>query len=192
MTNPALGFIQGHTYRLYFMVHDGDQNKTGGDAGQACVTFTYNGPTQPGAPTPTPTATPTTPPVAVVAIGNIFGGGNATKTVAVTFQNNTAVSQVLVASPPPTLSISWPQPTVNTGNGTLKQITMGGTTIFNTTSNSPLNNAVLLGTNAQRTIAAGACATLTFTFNNNVSTNPADYTGSATFNPFGTVPMFLP
>ncbi len=27
----------GHTYRLQFMVHDGDQNKTGGDVGQACV-----------------------------------------------------------------------------------------------------------------------------------------------------------
>jgi hypothetical protein len=26
-----------HTYRLQFLVHDGDQNKTGGDVGQACV-----------------------------------------------------------------------------------------------------------------------------------------------------------
>jgi Dictyostelium (slime mold) repeat len=29
--------IMGHTYRLQFMVHDGDQNKTGGDAGENCV-----------------------------------------------------------------------------------------------------------------------------------------------------------
>ena len=28
--------IPGHTYRVQFMVHDGDQNKTGGDVGQAC------------------------------------------------------------------------------------------------------------------------------------------------------------
>ena len=28
--------ISGHTYRLQFIVHDGDQNKTGGDVGQAC------------------------------------------------------------------------------------------------------------------------------------------------------------
>jgi hypothetical protein len=35
--NPLVG---GHTYRLYFMVHDGDQNKAGGDSGQACVTIT--------------------------------------------------------------------------------------------------------------------------------------------------------
>jgi hypothetical protein len=29
--------IPGHTYRFEFMVHDGDQNKTGGDSGEACV-----------------------------------------------------------------------------------------------------------------------------------------------------------
>jgi hypothetical protein len=34
-----LNLIPGHTYRLYFMVHDGDQNKTGGDVGQACATL---------------------------------------------------------------------------------------------------------------------------------------------------------
>jgi hypothetical protein len=34
-----LGLVSGHTYRLYFMIHDGDQNKTGGDAGQACATI---------------------------------------------------------------------------------------------------------------------------------------------------------
>src|SRR5439155_24047576 len=33
-----LGLIPGHVYRMYFMLHDGDQNKTGGDAGQACTT----------------------------------------------------------------------------------------------------------------------------------------------------------
>ena len=30
---------QGHMYRLQFMVHDGDQNKTGGDVGEACTTI---------------------------------------------------------------------------------------------------------------------------------------------------------
>src|SRR5204863_371314 len=29
--------IPGHTYRLQFMVHDGDQNSTGGDSGEGCV-----------------------------------------------------------------------------------------------------------------------------------------------------------
>ncbi len=29
--------VSGNAYRLEFMVHDGDQNKTGGDAGEACV-----------------------------------------------------------------------------------------------------------------------------------------------------------
>src|SRR6185295_5782985 len=31
-----LGLIPGHTYRVQFMVHDGYQNKVGGDVGQAC------------------------------------------------------------------------------------------------------------------------------------------------------------
>lgn len=29
----------GHKYRILFMVHDGDQNKAGGDAGEACITI---------------------------------------------------------------------------------------------------------------------------------------------------------
>src|SRR5439155_1358489 len=29
--------IYGHTYRMQFMVHDGDQNKAGGDSGEFCV-----------------------------------------------------------------------------------------------------------------------------------------------------------
>lgn len=35
-----LGLVSGHTYRLYFMVHDGDQNKSGGDVGQSCGIIT--------------------------------------------------------------------------------------------------------------------------------------------------------
>ena len=30
---------QGHIYRLQFMVHDGDQNKVGGDVGESCTTI---------------------------------------------------------------------------------------------------------------------------------------------------------
>ncbi len=33
----SLNLAGGHTYRFQFMVHDGDQNKSGGDAGEACV-----------------------------------------------------------------------------------------------------------------------------------------------------------
>jgi hypothetical protein len=29
----------GHSYRIQVMVHDGDQNKSGGDSGEACVDF---------------------------------------------------------------------------------------------------------------------------------------------------------
>jgi Flp pilus assembly protein TadG len=34
----SLGLQVGHPYRLQFMVHDGDQNSGGGDAGQNCMT----------------------------------------------------------------------------------------------------------------------------------------------------------
>jgi hypothetical protein len=34
-----LVLIPGHSYRIQVMVHDGDQNKVGGDSGEACVDF---------------------------------------------------------------------------------------------------------------------------------------------------------
>jgi hypothetical protein len=36
--------IPGHNYRFYFIVHDGDQNQSGGDCGQVAYDFTYRGP----------------------------------------------------------------------------------------------------------------------------------------------------
>jgi hypothetical protein len=166
------------------MVHDGDQNKTGGDAGQDCVYFTMAGaaPTATPTPTPTPSATPTAAPGTVVAGGNTFSG----KTVTVKFQNNTAVGQLLTC-----LSITWPQVT----NGSLNKIIMNNgatnTTIYNMVNNTgSLSTCTLLGTTAQRTIPAGSCGTLTFNFANTASTNSALYTGTATFSPFGPVPYF--
>jgi hypothetical protein len=162
------------------MVHDGDQNKTGGDVGQDCVFFVMPGAAPTATPSPTATATATaTPPAVIAATSKTFSG----KTVIVTFQNNTATGQLLTG-----LSMTWPQAT----NHNLTKITMGATTIYNTsTGNGTLTTSLLTGTNAQRTIAAGSCATLTFTFQNNVSTNPSNYTGSATFSPFGPV-TYLP
>ena len=37
----AGAMVMGHTYRLQFMVHDGDQNQTGGDVGENCVNVTF-------------------------------------------------------------------------------------------------------------------------------------------------------
>ena len=181
----SLGLTPGHHYRLYFIVHDGDQNKTGGDSGQACVFLTMPGSSPPPSPTPTasPTATPTATPFALPA-GIIVGDQTFSgKNVTVKVFNNTGVSQTLTG-----LSISWPQGT----NGNLKTIKFNGTTIFSSTGvPSPLTipPPPLLGTTAQRTIAAGACGTVVFGFQNNVSTNLADYSGSLTFSPFGSVPI---
>ena len=179
----SLGLQPGHTYRLYFMDHDGDQNHSGGDSGQGCAFITMPGgpaasPTPTATASPTPTPTPTATPGTLAATGKTFSA----KTVVVTFQNDTAVSQVLTG-----LSMSWPQAT----NGNLTKITMGGTTIYNTSTASPLNTSSLLGTTAQRTITAGSCAVLTFTFQSNVNTSASNYTGTATFNPFGPV-NYLP
>ncbi len=50
----SLGLQPGHSYRIQFMVHDGDQNKTGGDVGQACTTVVM----PPVNPVPTPAPAP--------------------------------------------------------------------------------------------------------------------------------------
>ena len=41
-------FQAGHSYRLQVIVHDGDQNKVGGDCGEACIVFCTGGSTPPG------------------------------------------------------------------------------------------------------------------------------------------------
>jgi hypothetical protein len=174
-------FIAGHRYRLYFMVHDGDQNKTGGDVGQACVFFTMPGTPPPPStptPTPTPTATATATPAQIVVGTKTFSGKN----VSVTFFNDTGASQVLSG-----LTINWPQ----APNGNLTKITFNGTTIYNTSTSGGTLSIVppqMLGTTAQRTMTANTCETLQFSFQNNVSTNPSNYSGSsATFSPYGIV-----
>jgi hypothetical protein len=175
----SLNLIPGHHYRFYFIIHDGDQNHTGGDSGQACVFFTAPGtaptPTPTATASPTPTATPTATPGAFFVGGKTFSG----KKVTVVLSNFTGASQVLTG-----LSITWPQ--VNNGN--LTSITFNGTTIYNTsTGGGSLTTSSLLGTTAQRTMAQAACGTVVFNFTSNVSNNANNYTGSLTFNPFGSI-----
>jgi hypothetical protein len=40
-----LSLIPGHSYRVQAIVHDGDQNKAGGDTGEACVNYCAGGDT---------------------------------------------------------------------------------------------------------------------------------------------------
>jgi hypothetical protein len=40
-----LPLIAGHQYRIQFIAHDGDQNKQGGDVGQACLNVDASNPT---------------------------------------------------------------------------------------------------------------------------------------------------
>jgi hypothetical protein len=39
----TVGLANGHSYRVQVIVHDGDQNKGGGDCGEACVLFCAGG-----------------------------------------------------------------------------------------------------------------------------------------------------
>ncbi len=39
----SVQFTAGHSYRVQVLVHDGDQNKAGGDSGEACVLFCSGG-----------------------------------------------------------------------------------------------------------------------------------------------------
>ena len=88
------------------------------------------------------------------------------------------------------LTMTWPQVT----NGNLTKITMAGTTIYNTsTGGGTVTGSLRLCWHArhQRTIAAGACATLMFTFANNVSTTRALHWYGHISAPVGSV-MYLP
>ncbi|HET6810399.1 MAG TPA: hypothetical protein VFH50_05250 [Acidimicrobiales bacterium] len=58
----ALGLQPGHTYRFQVMTHDGDQNKSGGDVGEACANLTIPG-------------LPATPAVTVDKTNNASGTG---------------------------------------------------------------------------------------------------------------------
>lgn len=53
-----LALIPGHSYRVQAMVHDGDQNKTGGDVGEACVNFCAGGDNPDGGTPPPPPPPP--------------------------------------------------------------------------------------------------------------------------------------
>jgi len=90
----SLNLIAGHRYRVYFMVHDGDQNKTGGDSGQGCSYFTMPGtppPTPTASPTPTATATATATPTAPAAspAASASGTSNTVTTQSFTVKANT-------------------------------------------------------------------------------------------------------
>jgi len=64
-----VSFQPGHSYRLQVIVHDGDQNKSGGDCGQACVVFCAGPSTPPPPPCPDQAL--------VCGVGMAEGGGYA-------------------------------------------------------------------------------------------------------------------
>jgi len=97
-------------YRLQVIVHDGDQNKSGGDVGQGCATATFNEQCfTADTPTPTPTDNPLTPTVTptftVTPTPTPSGGADvmATKTsdpISICINGVTADVNVSCSSPP--------------------------------------------------------------------------------------------
>ncbi|PYL60090.1 MAG: hypothetical protein DMF24_11185, partial [Verrucomicrobia bacterium] len=102
----------GHTYRLYVMVHDGDQNNSGGDAGQMCgyiITLSAPSPTPTSTPTATftPTATATATPTATFT-----PTATATSTPTATFTPTATATATATATFTPTpTATSTPTPT---------------------------------------------------------------------------------
>jgi len=73
----TLGLVNGHRYRLQFMVHDGDQNKNGGDIGENFITLTYTtNSITPPPPPPPPNGLPS--PWQTSDIGTVKLAGSAT------------------------------------------------------------------------------------------------------------------
>jgi hypothetical protein len=136
-------------------------------------TALHNSPAKP-CPSASPTPTPTVPPTI-----DVVGKALSSKAVKISLKNNTGVAQVLTC-----VSITWPQAT----NGNLSKIKFDGNNVYTTsTGGGSLSTCALLDTTAHRTLNPGETDVLEFDFANNVDTNAAHYTGSATFNPFGPV-----
>jgi hypothetical protein len=76
-----LSLAPGHSCRIHVMVHDGDQNKVGGDAGEACLNFcagecldeSCRNTTPDGGNPPNSSSQPTSCPPGVIACGSGTG-----------------------------------------------------------------------------------------------------------------------
>jgi len=87
--------VAGHTYRLQVMTHDGDQNKTGGDAGEYCQTVTL----------------PASPAISTSATGATVGASGAAGTI-----TDTATLTGATTSPAATGTITFSVYTPSGGN----------------------------------------------------------------------------
>jgi hypothetical protein len=67
-----VALASGHSYRMQVLVHDGDQNKAGGDSGEACVLFCAGGSTGAGGASGAGGSPP--PPVCPTGVASCGGG----------------------------------------------------------------------------------------------------------------------
>jgi uncharacterized repeat protein (TIGR01451 family) len=187
--NHGNGLVANRKYRLQVIVHDGDQNKGGGDVGEGCANATFAQECfTPPTPTPTPTGfipTDTPTPTPTVAVGELA----ITKTAdPVSVCNNTCVQPAIIqtscsantgthpCSGPPT-DITYPISVKNNGpdastvvvSDTLPQFThFKSCTIVTTTT--PLTACTGTG------LVVGGTGTVTIDAGDMLSGNGADIT----------------
>jgi hypothetical protein len=131
----SLGLIPGHTYRLEVMVHDGDQNQSGGDVGEACVNVSL-----PAAPPPPDANISIAPASSNGVVGtnqtfaghvNVNGGGGY-----VSAADGTTISYSIVSGPGSIVGSSSCATSGGTGSCsvTVASATVGTTVLRATTS----------------------------------------------------------
>jgi hypothetical protein len=91
-----LPLIPGHTYRVQVIVHDGDQNKVGGDVGEACVDYCAGG-NNPPPPNDggLPPNQSTTPPPDCGPDSHVCGSGSTDPTYVCPTRSNGSVGQCI-------------------------------------------------------------------------------------------------
>ena len=177
----TLNLTAGHTYRVQMMVHDGDQNKTGGDVGEACVNLSIPG--NPGGPECTPNKTVS--PSGSVPIGTVLtytvtmmNSGKAAGDCALTdvLSASTATTVDVTALPAPPagttmsiingactpaqcselpLTINWSVPGLAAGDS--KSFTMKVTVTGAGSTNSTISSASLNGTVTNTATSTSHC-----------------------------------
>ncbi|HQU46414.1 MAG TPA: Ig-like domain-containing protein, partial [Pirellulales bacterium] len=129
----SLNLLPGHSYRFYFMVHDGDQNKSGGDVGQAAFDLM-----QPAAPTITTYASAT--------VGGVVGSAELTDSVTVSGGDNPTGTVTFTVTQPDGTTIPVGSPVTINGDGTYNASTSVlatevGTYTFHASYSGDANNA---------------------------------------------------
>jgi uncharacterized repeat protein (TIGR01451 family) len=153
----SLNLLPGHSYRFYFMVHDGDQNKSGGDVGQAAFDLI---PTQPTM------ATPCISTSACATSGGIVGSAMLSDSVTVSGGNNPTGTVSFTVTQPDGTTVAVGSPVTINGDGTYNAPTsilateLGTYTFHASYSGDSLNNSAVDNGQNESITTVKACPTI--------------------------------